>query len=196
MKKTNLNWKFLFPMVLMFLLSNTAFSQKVNVSSISDGKLSFVITSDKDVANEIPEKVFGPNFITYLDEDFDVEKLIMYPTWGFSSMTVSSKGAKEGEVILKKFFAIYNKESGKYLRWSKKDLKLKLVDKADYDVIWKKKEGTMDYVQPFDVRMSFYFDLKPTGDYVKIYRFRNATSSYNINTKLSKGNIKLILVDR
>jgi len=196
MKKTNLNWKFLFPMVLMFLMSITAFSQKVNVSTISDQKLSFVITSDRDVANEIPEKVFGPDFNTYLDEDFDVEKLITYPTWSFSSMTVSSKGKKEGEVILKKFFAIINNESGKYLRWSEKDFKLKLVDKADYDEIWKKKEGTMDYVYPFKTRMLFYFDLKPNGDYVRIYRFRNETGSYNINGKLSKGNIKLILVER
>ena len=195
MKKTNSNWKFLFPIVLILLMSNTAFSQKVSVSSISDTKLSFVITSDKDVANEIPEKVFGPDFNNYLEEDFDVENLMMYPTWGFLTMNVGSKD-KEGKPVQKKFYAIYNKESGKYLRWSEKDYKLKLVDKADYDEIWKKKEGTMDYVYPFKTRMLFYFELKPSGDYVKIYRFRNATGSYNINSKLSKGNIKLILVDR
>jgi len=183
-------------MVLMFLISITAFSQSVNVSTISNPKLSFVITSNKDVANEIPEKVFGPDFNTYLDEDFNVENLMKYPTWSFNSMTVSSKGKKEGEVIMKKFFAIVNGESGKYLRWSEKDHKIKLVDKADYDEIWKKKEGTMDYVHPFKTRMLFYFELKPEGDYVRIYRFRNATGSYNINSKLSKGNIKLILVDR
>ena len=196
MKKTTSNWKFLFPMVLMFLISITAFSQSVNVSTISNPKLSFVITSNKDVANEIPEKVFGPDFNTYLDEDFNVENLMKYPTWNFSSMTVSSKGKKEGEVILKKFFAIINGESGQYLRWSEKDYKIKLVDKADYDEIWKRKEGTMDYVHPFKTRMLFYFELKPEGDYVRIYRFRDATGSYKINSKLSKGNIKLILVDR
>ncbi len=177
-------------------MSITAFSQKVNVNSITDPKLSFVITSDRDVANEIPEKVFGPDFINYLDEDFNVDNLMMYPTWGFSSMTINSDGKKEGEVIKKKFYAIYNKESGKYLRWSEKDYKIKLVDKADYDKIWKKKDNYVDYVYPFKTRMLFYFDLIPNGDYVKIYRFRNATGSYNINSKLSKGNIKLILVDR
>jgi len=169
--------------------------QAVKVSSITDTKNAFVLTLERDVASETPEKVVGPDFVSLLDEEFNVDKLMLYPQWGFNSMTILSAGA-EGERKEEKYYAIYNKETRKYLRWSKKDYKLKLVDQSDYDEIWKKKEGTFDYVQPLKVRMSFYFQLKPNGDYLRLYRYNPSGGAYKINSKWSKGNLKLILVER
>ena len=195
MKKTSSIWKFLFSMVLIFLMSNTAFSQKVRIKSIADAKLAFVITIAEDVAAETPERVVGPSFVHLLDGKFDVNNLIMYPQWSFNTKTVSGDGDKPGSIITKQFYAIYNADSHKYLRWSEKDKMLKLVDRKDFNEIWKKKQGTNEYVQPDNVRMSFYFDFKVNGDYVNIYRYKNLKVSSKI-PRFSNKNIKLILVER
>ncbi len=194
MKKANFYWKSLFPIVMVLLMGNTVFGQAVSVSSIADKNLAFVLTVPADAAKETTEKPIGPNFKA-MAEDFDVEKLSTYTKWEFKKISVSGKAA-DGTLTEELYYEITNKETNKMLRWSEKDSKVKLVDMADYTEINKKKEGSFDYVQPFKVRMTFWFKLDAKGDYIKVRRCSEKGGSYGISTFLERNPLKLILVER
>jgi hypothetical protein len=192
MKKLKLSVKLLLPMVMMLFMSNSIFSQAVNVNSISDGHL-FVLTIPKDVAKETEERVVSSNFIKLEAEKFDVKKLSSYAVWSFKSIRVTTSNNS-----IKTYYAIYNANTHQYLRYSNKDRKPKLVDEKDFDEIWKRKSGTAsnEYVYSFKDRMSFYFIFTVKDDFVGIYRYTGENTYSQLGPMYwSAVKVRLILVE-
>lgn len=196
MKKTNFYLKPMLSFLLVLLIGNTAFGQlgnAVNITSIASAKNVFVLTVAGDVAKERTEKVITSDF-DITAEDYDISKLATYAQWKFKEITVSSNTA-DGTPTTVTYYEIYDRYYTKVLRWSEKESKLIMIPIADFNEIHKKKEGTFEYVQPFKIRMTNWFQLKPDGDYVRIYRCAPNGNSYQIGGKWMNP-LKLILVDR
>ena len=193
MKKAKLFWKSLFPIVMVLLMCNTVFGQKAPVPLITKGSHAFVLTIPGDAAKETTEKVINAD-LSASAEDYDVEKLMSYAKWKFDDIIVSGPkpDGSTGETI---YYEIYNGDKTKVLRWSEKDSKLKMIPIKDYNEINKFKEGTYDYVQPFKVRMSFWFKLRPVGDFVRLSRCAPKGNSYSMGGVMGNNEFKFILVE-